>query len=82
MTEPVVPCNVLVVFFIGLLVTGATIGIRNEQEVRACHDEYDDDPSVIVMCEDALTDIRRGVAMFSVILGFVGVAWNVQSRWS
>lgn len=80
MTEPIVPRNVLVVFFIGLLVTGASIGLRNEQQVRACHDEYDDDPSVFVMCEDALTDIRQGVAIFCVVLGFIGVAWSVQSR--
>ncbi|KAB1191139.1 MULTISPECIES: hypothetical protein [Haloferax] len=61
-----------------LVVVGAGIGVWNYQDVRACHDMYDDDPSVIVECEDSFTDVVRGVSVLSVTVGCVGLILTVR----
>ncbi|WP_416841603.1 hypothetical protein [Haloferax sp. DFSO52] len=64
--------TVVVLSVLGLL-AGLGIGIWVHQDIQACHDQYDGDPTIVVECEDSLTDLVRGVSILSVVGGGIGL---------
>lgn len=63
----------LVGLFLFLVIVGAGVGVWNQQQIQACHQMYDDDPTIIVECEDSFTDIMNGLSLLGLVLGGVGL---------
>lgn len=64
---------ILTTLFLLLLVGGIFAGVWNHQEIEVCHETYDDDSTVVVMCEDSFTDIVYFLSVFSTLIGTVGM---------
>ena len=59
--------------FLLLLVGGVAVGVWNHQQIRSCHEQYDDDPNVFVECEDAFTLIVYALSLSCVVTGGLGL---------
>jgi hypothetical protein len=60
--------------FLLLLVGGVAVGVWNHQQIRSCHEQYDDDdPNVFVECEDAFTLIVYALSLSGVVTGGLGL---------
>lgn len=73
MTERTFDRDVLVVLFLLLVVGGASAGVWNQQQIRACHETYDDDPTIAVECEDSFTDVVTFLSLLGIASGVIGL---------
>lgn len=70
----------LVLVAVLLIIGGSGVWVWNQQDVRACHEKYDNDPDVAVDCEDQLTGILHYGSMFSVAIGVITIAVSRYAR--
>ena len=63
------------------VLVGAGVGIWVQEDVQRCHEQYDDDPTIVAECEDSLTDFVRGLSVLGVTGGIVGLV-SVLYRYS
>ncbi|WP_410766729.1 hypothetical protein [Haloferax sp. DFSO60] len=71
----------IAIFFLCLALSGAWLGIWNQDQIQSCEAQYDDDPNNFVDCKDQFTDIVRGVSLLGLIVGGGAVASILYRRY-
>ena len=71
--------GVLAALFLLFVLGGAGLGLWNQQQVSACHERYDDDPTVAVTCEDPFTDVVTALSALGIAVGGLGFV-SLRSR--
>lgn len=72
--------HLVVALSLVFVLVGSGVGVWNYQDVRACHELYDDDPTIVAECEDSLTTAVRGLSILSVVVGSGGLALVLYRR--